>query len=72
MDRGQDFVRSIFVLAAYLMPAALLVWRAETYVDANGEGLLLARSMCILLALMIFLIGLMRSLEAFESDASSE
>ncbi len=60
------------VFVMYAIPAVFLVWRAETYVDSHGHALLLARLMCIVLALMISLVGLMRSMATFDSDTSSE
>ncbi len=65
-------MRGLFVFAMYLAPAIFLVWRAETYVDVHGHGLLLARCMSILLALMISMVGVMRGLETYDSDTSSD
>jgi hypothetical protein len=65
-------MRSLFVFVMYVAPAIFLVYRAETYVDGQGRALLLARAMCIVLAVMIALVGLMRCLDVYGSDASSE
>jgi hypothetical protein len=72
MQKGQDTMRSLATSAICVAAAVFLLWRAETYVDAQGHGLLLARFMCICLGIMIGMVGLMHGLEALDAGNSTE
>jgi uncharacterized membrane protein YraQ (UPF0718 family) len=54
----------ILRFVAYLAAAGFLVWRAQTYMDSyGGGGDLLARIMCLLLALLLVFTGFVRALD---------
>jgi hypothetical protein len=72
MNKSQDFMRFIVSLALYLGFPVYLIWRADTYVDAHGDAMFLARVMCILLAVMLGMVGLVRGLEMFDPEASPD
>jgi hypothetical protein len=74
MGKLRDILRGAGIFFAYTIPAACFVWRADCYDDApamipGGHGLLLGRCMLIVLALLLALTGLTRSLQALDQDA---
>lgn len=72
MQQGQNTMRSLAISAICVAAAVFLLWRAETYVDVQGQGLLLARLMCICLGIMIGMLGLMHGLQALDAGNSTE
>jgi hypothetical protein len=66
-QKNEDVFRNLLVFAACLAASLLLLWRAETFVDAAGCGLMLDRVMCIHLAVMIGMVGLMHGLDLLDA-----
>jgi hypothetical protein len=70
MQKIQDYISRILTIAVYIGISILLLWRAETYQDTYGRALLLDRVMCILLAILVGIVGLMRGLALLDLQKS--
>jgi len=70
MQKIQDYISRILTVGACIGISVLLLWRAETYQDTYGRALLMDRVMCILLAILIGIVGLMRGLALLDSQES--
>ena len=72
MRKIQDYIIRILTVGTYIGISVFLLWRAETYQDAYGRSLLMDRVMCILLAILLGMVGLMRGLALLEAENLSD